>query len=58
MKTVSIEIDEQLARVLCRLYKRRFRTTTKVPNGNRSFLRTFVEDRIAEEIKFLSDATT
>ena len=58
MKTVSVEIDEQLARVLCRLYKHRFSTITKDPNGKRSFLRRFVEDRIAEEIKFLSDATT
>ena len=57
MKTVSIEIDEELAKVLCRLYKRRF-GTTRHPNRKRSFLRRFVEDRIAEEIKFLSDPSS
>lgn len=57
MKTVSVKIDEQLARVLCRLYKRRFCAGTKALKGKRSFLKRFVEDRIAEEIRFLSDPT-
>lgn len=58
MKTVSIEIDERLARLLCRVYKRRFGTIAKRLNGRRSFLRRFVEDRIAEEIEFLSKAAS
>jgi hypothetical protein len=58
MKTVSINIDKQLARKLRELSVRWYRTSPKESNDKRSFLRSFVEDRITEEIQFLSDPTS